>query len=1020
MDTSEKNFEEAIERAMLAGGPDAYPAAGAGPSISEPASAGGYRVDLPAGLPEPGGYRRRTSADYDKALCLIPADVIDFIYATQAKEWVKLEKQFSGGNAEARQRLLQRLSSEIKSRGTLDVLRKGIKLNGCAFRLVYFRPSSTLNPDLQKLYQGNLFSLMRQLHFSEKRPNDSLDMALFLNGLPLFTAELKNPFKGQDVKNAIHQYRTDRDPKEPLFAFGRCLAHFAVDPDQIFMTSQLEGPKTRFLPFNQGRDGGAGNPPSLSSFATAYLWEQVWARDSVLNLLEHFIHEFEEEDEAGRKTGIRRMIFPRYHQLDAVRRMVADARTKGVGQHYLIQHSAGSGKSNSIAWLAHQLSVLHDAQNHRVFDSILVITDRRVLDRQLQRTVRLFEQTLGIVENIDTTSKQLKQALEEGKTIIVTTLQKFPVIVEQMVQLSGQRFAVIIDEAHSSQSGESTKSLKKVLNAPSLEEAEEDERQEKDEAEELQDRIADEMRARGRLPNLSTFAFTATPKTKTLELFGQKRPDGKFEPFSLYSMRQAIEEGFILDVLENYTTYTTYWNLLKKIETDPSYDRAKASQLLKAFVDLHRHAIAKKVELMVEHFAGQVAPEINGRAKAMIVTRSRLHAVRYKQAVDQYLKDKGYNYKALVAFSGTVKDGGLDYTEANMNGLPETQTAKAFERDEYRLLIVANKFQTGFDQPLLHTMYVDKKLGGVNAVQTLSRLNRVHPGKTGTMVLDFENSAEEIQEAFEPYYQKTLLSEATDPNLLYDMQTQLSSFQLYDQTEIENFAARYFDPTATQDKLNAALDPVVQRYIKISAEEQSDFRRQLTNYIRLYAFLSQILPFVDTELEKFYEFARHLLRKLPTTRERLPLEVQQNIDIDSYRVQQTSKGKIALRRGTSELDPIGPKGSGYTLTPDETELLSQIIEELNRRFGTSFNEEDKVCIRNLEERVDANPALQASQRVNSRENLRLTFEQVVNDQLQGMLDTHFKFYKQVNDDPEFAKALHDLLFERYLGRADAA
>ena len=907
---------------------------------------------------------------------------------------------------------MQRLASELRTRGTLHVLRKGIKANGCRFQLAYFVPSSGLNYELLNLYAANIFSEVRQLHYSERNQN-SLDLVLFLNGLPIFTAELKNPFTGQNVQNAIQQYRSKRDPREPLFAFGRCLAHFAVDPELVYMTSHLEGQNTRFLPFNLGRNGGAGNPPSWKGFATAYLWESIWARSSVLNLLQHFIQEIEEQDDKGRKTGKKSMIFPRYHQLDAVRRLVAAAREKGPGQRYLIEHSAGSGKSNSISWLAHQLSVLHDNQDRRVFDSIIVITDRRVLDKQLQQTVQQFEQTLGVVENIDKTSSQLKDALENGKTIIVTTLQKFPVIVDQIELLKGKRFAVIIDEAHSSQSGESTKSLKTVLTVGSLDDAD---IEESDEGEDLEDRIAEEMKKRGRLPNVSYFAFTATPKPKTLELFGTRRADGKYEAFSLYTMRQAIEEHFILDVLENYTTYKTYWSLLKKIETDPHYDRTKATLLLKSFVDRHEQTIAKKVAIMIEHFAGQVAHLIDGKAKAMIVTRSRLHAVRYKHAVDRYLKEHGYQYKALVAFSGTVRDGGIDYTESNMNGFPETQTAEIFKQDAYRILIVANKFQTGFDQPQLHTMYVDKKLGGVNAVQTLSRLNRTYPGKNETMVLDFANEAEEIQQAFAPYYEKTLLSEGTDPNLLYDLQTRLAGFHFYSEDDVNHFAVMYFDPKGTQDKLYAVLAPVVDRYEEASNEEKADFKGHLTDYVRLYAFLSQIITFVDTDLEKLYVCGRLLLRKLPASLERLPLEIQQNIDIESYRINQTSKGSITLTRGTKEIEPIGPKEI-YSLGQAELEPLSQIIQELNEHFGTDFTEEDKLCIREIEQRLSNNTALEASVRVNPPENARLTFDHVVNDLLQDMIDGHFKFYKHVNDDPEFAKTFLDLLFERYLGKA---
>ncbi len=731
-----------------------------------------------------------------------------------------------------------------------------------------------------------------------------------------------------------------------------------------------------------------------------------------MELVHDFIHEVEEEsEEKVRKVLRKKLLFPRYHQLDTVRRLLLDVRSSGAGQRYLIQHSAGSGKSNTLAWLAYRLSVLQNDTDHAIFDSVIIISDRRILDRQLQKTVRQFEQTLGVVENIDQDSQQLKEALEKGKRIIVTTLQKFPIIVNQIASLAGKRFAVIIDEAHSSQTGEDTSSMKKVLTALSLEEAEQEEN---GEHEDMEDRIATAMRQRGPVPNASFFAFTATPKPKTLELFGEHRGDDTYEPFSLYTMRQAIEEGFILDVLQNYTTYKAYWSLLKTIEDDPRYDRAKAHVLLRSYVERHEQTIALKSEAMIEHFHLQVAHRIGGRAKAMIVTASRLHAVRYCQQVRRYIEQKGYPYKVLVAFSGKVQDHGLTYDEASMNGgISEAKTAETFKGDEYRILIVANKFQTGFDQPLLHTMYIDKKLGGVNAVQTLSRLNRTYPGKEETIVLDFANEAEHIQKAFQPYYEKTLLSQSTDPNLLYDLQTELAAFDFYTEEEINRFAELYFNPKSTQDKLQAALASTVERFQDALAPEQHDFRHKLNHYTRTYAFLAQIIPFVDTDLEKLYQFARFLLRKLPVKRDELPVEIQQNIAIDSYRIQQTHKGKIVMERGTYEINPILSK-EYYNLVPEEIEPLSQIIEEFNARFGTNFSDEDKLCIHEIETRLTTNAALAASVRVNPPENARLSFDHVVTDLLQDMVDGHFKFYKQVNDDPEFAKVFLDWLFQRYL------
>ena len=1010
-EVSERAFEAAIECALLRHGPDACPGDVAAVRESPPA----YGDD-----PVPGGYRKQRPENYDRGLCLIRAEVLDFLLATQPKEWEQL-RQHHG--AEVKPRFLGRLSREIARRGALDVLRSGVKDSGCKFRLAYFRPASGLNEELQRLHAANLFTVVRQLRFSEQG-DQSLDLALFLNGIPIFTAELKNPLTGQDVEDAIRQYREDRDPREPLFAYGRCLAHFAVDPELVFVTTQLAGPKTRFLPFNQGRFGGAGNPPvppTRAGFPTDYLWERIWARDSVLDLVRQFIHEVEAEDDRGRKSGARFLIFPRYQQLDCVRRLVGHARDHGPGERYLIQHSAGSGKSFTIAWLAHRLSVLHDGDDRRVFDSVIVVTDRRVLDRQLQRTIRQFEQTLGVVENIDQTSRQLREALEAGRTIIVTTLQKFPVIAEQIGQLPGQRFAVIVDEAHSSQSGESTKSLKAVLAAGSLEEAEQEEAGAETPEEELEERIHEEIRSRGRLPNLSTFAFTATPKPKTLELFGRKRPDGRFEPFHRYSMRQAIEEGFILDVLASYTTYKAYWRLLKKIEDDPRYDRRQAEYLLKSFVDLHPHAIGEKIAICVEHFATQVEGAIDRRAKAMIVTRSRLHAVRTKLALDRYLADKGHPWKALVAFSGTVNDGGESYTESGMNSagqehvISERQTAAEFEKPDNRFLVVANKFQTGFDQPLLHTMYVDKKLGGVNAVQTLSRLNRTHPGKTGTTVLDFANEAEEIRKAFEPYYETTLLSEETDPNLVYEVQDRLLDFGVFRADDVETFARVYFDTKATQDRLYAALEPARQRFAELAPDEGRDFRSQLVDYVRLYAFLSQVVTFADLDLEKLYVFARHLRRLLPPDREELPREVQQNIDMESFRLQRTSRGRIALDRQAQPLEPAGTKSRSGT-AEQELEALSRIIEALNERFGLNLGPEHRVTLEQIRAALDGDAGLDASARVNTRENVRLTFDPKVEDKIQEIVETNFGLYKRITDDPDFGRALKNYLFDDYIRR----
>ena len=733
-----------------------------------------------------------------------------------------------------------------------------------------------------------------------------------------------------------------------------------------------------------------------------------------MDLVRQFIHEVQEEDERGRKTGKRFLIFPRYQQIDCVRRLVADARSRGTGQRYLIQHSAGSGKTFTIAWLAHQLSTLHDAEDRRVFDSIVVISDRRVLDRQLQAAMRQFEQTLGVVENIDTTSRQLKEALESGKTIIVTTLQKFPVIAREMGELPGQRFALIVDEAHSSQSGEGAQGLRDVLAASSLEAAEVEDAGAGTQEEDGLDNPALAQMARRRQPsNVSTFAFTATPKPKTLELFGMRRQDGSFAPFHLYSMRQAIEEGFILDVLESYTTYRAYWRLFKKIEDDPRYDKSKAAYLLRSFVDLHPHAIDEKVRIILEHFIGKSQSEIGGKAKAMIVTRSRLHAVRYKLAVDRHLAELGLLFKALVAFSGTVQDGGHSYTEWSMNGIPETQTAKAFEAPEHRILIVANKFQTGFDQPLLQTMYVDKKLGGVNAVQTLSRLNRTHPDKGGTVVLDFANEPDDIQAAFQPYFETTILSEATDPNLLYEIQTRLNVFPVYTDEDVEAFSRVFFANGTTLDQLYAALAPVVARFSDLQEGERQDFRGQITDYMRLYSFLAQVLTFLDADLEKLYVFARHLRRLLTVAREELPREIQQNIDMESYRIQQTGSGKVALERNGNRLDPVRTKEQGQR-TPEELEALSRIIADLNERFGIELGPEHRVTLGRMLDRLGEDAALEVATRVNTLENVRITFDHKVEQVIQEIVDLNFDLYKRITDDPVFGEVIKNHLFDQYL------
>lgn len=995
MPISERDFEETIEATLLAGGPDD---SDAGRAVRE-------RFGFP-GPYTPGGYHKRDAGDYDPALCLLPRDVITFVQTTQPEQWAKIKRQYKD---ESRDRFLKRLRSEIDRHGTLHVLRRGVKDVGARVQLAYFRPHSGLNPDLQKKYAANIFSVVRQLRYSETTGH-TLDLTIFLNGLPIFTAELKDPLTGQTWRNAVAQYKNDRDPREPLFAFGRCLAHFAVDPDEVHFASQLRGPETTFFPFNLGYNGGEGNPPRLDNYSTIYLWEQVWARDSVLDLLQNFVHIIQQKDEAGHPTGERKLIFPRYHQLDAVRRLVTDAKEKGPGHRYLIQHSAGSGKTYSISWLAHQLSVLHDDEDSAVFDSVIVVTDRVVLDRQLQDHVTQFEQVSGVVEPIEGTSNDLKEALEQGKKIIVSTIQKFPYILEEVGNLAGSTFAVVIDEAHSSQAGETARDMKAVLAADDLEQAEREDQQAE---QSLQDRILREVESRGPLPNVSHFAFTATPKAKTLELFGTPTDSGSYEPFSVYSMRQAIEEGFILDVLENYTTYRTYWKLLKKVQDDPRYDQRKAKYLLKRFVDLHEHTIDKKLEIIVEHFRQNVESKIRGQAKAMIVTRSRAHAVRYKLAMDRFLREQGYKFKALVAFSGTVKDEGDEYTERGMNGFPQQHTPDRFKRPGFRFMIVAEKFQTGFDQPLLYAMYVDKTLRGLHAVQTLSRLNRTYPGKDETVVLDFANEAEVIEEAFKPYYEKTLLSKATEPNLLYDLETALEDFHLYTHEELDRFAESYFNPKVNQALLYSTLEPAIERFRDLAQAEREEFRSTLADFKRTYAYLSQVVSFADAELEKLYHFGRYLLKRLPMgDDDPLPVDVLTAVDIDTIRLQQTFEGTIDHPRGMEPLQPKSGK-SGRANQPEDLEPLSEIIRELNERYGVSLGSEGETTLRNMMGRLEENEVLRETVQRNVPENARLAFNHIAEDLVQDLLDSNFHLYKTITDDRVVRERLFEWMFDQY-------
>src|SRR5487761_1099375 len=781
------------------------------------------------------GWIQGDPADWNQELALDTVQLFAFLEDSQPKQWAKL----SGIHGDkVKERFLARLTKELDARGTLDVLRHGITDYGVTLRLSFFKPAHGMAPEAVNLYEKNRLVVTQQVHFDPKS-EQSVDLVLAVNGIPVATAGLQSQTSGQTVENAMYQYRHDRDPKLPLFSFKkRALVHFAVDTDLAYMTTRLAGTSTHFLPFNRGQrtQGGhtaAGNPPNPDGHRTAYLWEVVWERAGWLDILERFIHlEKLEEEHGGKKVAKESIIFPRYHQLDATRALVAHAHDHGPGHNYLIQHSAGAGKSNTIAWLAYHLASLHSAADAPVFDSTIVITDRRVLDKQLQDTIYQFEHKSGVVQPIDKDSDQLAAAMTAGTKIIITTLQKFPFILKKIETLGAKRFSVVVDEALSSQTGEAAHKLKKLLATVGESEQEED-------APDGEDELVKEVQAIGKLSHVSYFAFTATPKAKTIVLFGEQQEDGGFRPFHVYSMRQAIEEKFILDVLQNYTTYKTFCKLEKPGIEDPEVETKKAGRAIARFMELHPHNIAQKVQVMVDHFVTKVMPKIDGKAKAMVVARSRIQAVKYKQAFDAYIKEKGYPIKSLVAFSGTVMDElDIEYTEPGMNGFGEKEIPKKFASAEFRVLLVAEKYQTGFDQPLLHTMYVDKRLDNVKAVQTLSRLNRMYPGKDDTFVLDFVNDAETIRKAFLPYFEEAYLPEETDPNLLYDLKNKIMDAQVL---WPENIEAAWPALESTADvklgnaALNAALDPAVERFKAIETAEREEFRGQLQSYARLYA-----------------------------------------------------------------------------------------------------------------------------------------------------------------------------------------
>ena len=943
-----------------------------------------------------------------------------FIQLTQLTEYQKLERQ---NDTDTPDKLLNRISREIKNRGVLDVLRKGVKDRGCDFKLTYFQPASGMNPDHQRLYTQNRFSLIRQLHYAQ-RNEKSLDMTLFLNGLPLVTMELKNSLTGQMVTDAEKQYRTDRDPREPLFRFKRCLVHFAVGNEKVSMTTHLQGGKTRFFPFNKDIE----NPVNPNGHKTAYLWEDILQPDNLIALINNFIHEqettekvYDPKSRMVKDEKSRVLIFPRYHQLDVIRKLETAIVAEDVGHNYLIQHTTGSGKSNSIAWLAHLLTHLYrsESDTNRIFDSIIVVTDRRVLDRQLQETIKQVEQVDGVVHAVDKNSAQLRGFLESGKDIIISTIQKFSVIAEEIGKLKSKTFAVIIDEAHSSQSGESAKNLRVSLSQGIPTEIEDDEEVE---VSDIDAKILEQMEQRRMQDHISYFGFSGTPKNKTLELFGRKNENGIFVPFHTYSMRQSITEGFTLDVLQNYTTFKRYFELVKSVPEDEEYEKARTLRALTNYVDLQPHSIETKTRIILEHFTERTEKTIEGKGRAMLVTPSRLHCVRYKQEFDRQMREMELPYGCLVAFSDTVHDtdNGVDYTENGMNELPpSTSIAESFKDPQYRILIVANKFQTGFDEPMLQTMYVDKRLDGLQCVQTLSRLNRVATGKTDTLVLDFVNEPEQIQEAFQQYYQTTMLAEETDPNRLYDLQSQLEGFDLYDADTINQFCKIFYDPDQPNEQLQGILDSVVERWTVLERDDREVFRSTLQSYIRLYGYISQLITFTDVALEKLYIFGHSLNKKLPKREHPDLQDVLGSVDLDSFRVQRIHDSlQLTLEEGDSEVEGIGSDVA--TRRDPEQDFLSSIIEFLNSAHQTDFTAEDKVDIKSIHQKVHENEELrQVIEGDNSEDNKRYKFDQVFDDILHGFINSKFDLFKKLSQ-PEIKADLMHQLYQAYCEQSSSA
>ncbi len=990
-----------------------------------------FEQDIEEYLITKGGYTKGTSSNFDRKLALDTNTFICFIKTSQPKQWEHFEKIY-GGDSE--KQLIDRFCREVKMVGLLKVLRGGFTDRGIKFKAVFWKPETSINETSAKQYADNILHCTRQLHYSVFNEN-SIDIVLFLNGIPVVSMELKCEFTGQNTTNAIQQYKFDRASKDVIFIFKeRILVHFAVDLSNVYMTTRLEGDKTYFLPFNQGSNGagnvgGKGNPNNPNGYDTAYLWENVLCKDRLLEILHKYLHLQVEKDDKTGAIKSERMIFPRFHQLDVITKLLNDVKENKSGKSYLIQHSAGSGKSNSIAWLAYRLVGLHDENNNKIFQSVIIITDRRVLDSQLQNTVYQFDHVDGVVQKVDKNSQQLKDAIENGIGIIITTLQKFPVIYKE-VNAGNKRFAIIIDEAHSSQTGDAAKKLKQALADTDkiLEEYAEMEGDAELKIKDDEDKLLDELAAQGIHQNLSFFAFTATPKDKTLNMFGWKDENGKYHPFHIYSMHQAIEESFILDVLKNYMTYKMYYKIAKNIPDNPELDTVAGVNAIRNYETLHPHNISQKTSIMLEHFRSVTMSKIGGKAKAMIVTPSRLHAVRYLQEFKIQIEAKGYlELNVLVAFSGEVEDNGQTYTEEKMNKNKDGETIKekalpeAFHTDEFGMLIVAEKYQTGFDEPLLHTMFVDKKLSGVKAVQTLSRLNRTTRGKKDTFVLDFVNSAEDIQKSFEPYFEETLLEEETDPNVIYDLKNTLDEYRVYQQMEIERFSEIFYrnksQSVGDLGKLQGAMRPALDRYNALEEEKQDLFKSTLARFNRIYSFITQVCRLFDKDIHKFSIYSKFLYTMLPKGGID-KVVVDDKVLLEYYRLEKDFEGEIKLESSLEGFSPITGEAGRREKKKDH---LTIIIDKINEKYGTNFTDMDKVLLQ-IQNDYASEDKWQSYAKNNDYKTFMLLFEKDFPQMAASRYEQNENFFVKMFSDPNMMKQVMEsigaVLYERLKKKSD--